>query len=125
MVRRFDPRGAEHFAREIEMVHDKQHYLVLEAITGRAPGHFGIPVPVLVQVGPAPLRRQPEHPRLGHDLLDIPTATKCRRWPRFRGRIQVHGAGDRHASGVATQPKLFAQETIRTAEGYDPPEDRK
>jgi hypothetical protein len=121
LVRRFDAAGASRLASEFELVHDKQHYLVLEA-TDMA-GRRAISAYLFLYCYKSGLYR------CGDNLNILGSAMLC--WHPDRNEMpslaKFFEDGFKHtvlgidsAAPVATQPSLFAQDTIQTSEGVYP-----
>jgi hypothetical protein len=121
LVRRFDPAGASHFAREFEMVHDKQHYLVLEAIDTQGRRAVSSCLPLYCYKSGL-LRCGDNLNTLGSSMVcwhpdrnEMPALAKI-----FEDGFKYTVLGIDSASGVATQPRLWAQESIHTTQGEYP-----
>ncbi len=121
VVRRFVAAGAKTFARDFEMVQDKQRYLVLEVVdTG---GRRAVSWYLFIFCYKSGLYR------CGDNLNLLGSAQVC--WHPDRNEMpslaKIFEDGFKHtvqgidsAAAVATQPRLFAQDAIQTADGYYP-----
>jgi hypothetical protein len=121
IVRRYAGGGAATLAREFEMVQDKQHWLALEVADTK--GRRAISRNYLVYSYKSGLHR------CGDNLNILGSAQLC--WHPDRNempslaKIFENGCactvqGIDSASGVASQPKLFAEDRLRTTEGDYP-----
>ncbi|MBM4046184.1 MAG: hypothetical protein FJ279_13820, partial [Planctomycetes bacterium] len=121
LVRRFAGNGAKTLAREFEMVHDKQHYLVLEVVDTQ--GRRAVSSYALVFCYKSGLYRCGDNLNLlgsaqvcwHPDRNEMPSLAKI-----FENGFARTVQGIDSAAGIATQPKLFAQDYIQTAEGVCP-----
>ena len=117
VFRRFLAKGAKHFARELELVHDKQHYLTLEVLDTQ--GRRAVSRYLLIYCYKSGLYRCGDnlntlsssamtwHP----DRAEMPLA----KHHEDIGRLSL--AGFDTSSGVASQPTIWKHDFIR-AEGY-------
>jgi hypothetical protein len=120
VIRRFLGGGAKQLARELEMVHDKQHFLTLEILDTQ--GRRAVSRYLLLSCHKSGLYR------CGDNLNTLSSSSMT--WHPDRaemplakhhediGRISL--AGFDTSSGVASQPNLWRLDFIRTAER--PPE---
>jgi len=120
LARRFLAGGAKHFAREIEMTHDKQHYLALEVIDVN--GKRAVSADQLLYCYKSGLYRCSDnlntlssasmtwHP----DRAEMPLA----KHHEDIGRITIRGFDT--SSGVATQPQLWRHDFVQL-KGYQHP----
>ena len=121
LLRRFDAGGAPRLGREFELVHDKQHYLVLEAIDSR--GRRAISSYIFLYCYKSGLFRCGDNLNLlgsaqvcwHPDRNEMPSLSKI-----FEDGFKYTVLGIDSAAAVATQPKLWAQETVHTTTGYEP-----
>jgi len=117
LFRRFLAKGARHFAREFEAVHDKQHYLTLEVLD--AEGRRAVSRYLLLYCYKSGLYRCGDnlntlsssamtwHP----DRAEMPLA----KHHEDIGRLSI--AGFDTSSGVASQPQLWRHDFVRL-DGY-------
>ena len=121
IVRRYTGSGAATLAREFEMVQDKQHWLALEVTDTK--GRRAISRNYLVYSYKSGFHR------CGDNLNILGSAQLCWHPDRnempslakiFENGFACTVQGIDSASGVATQPKLFAQDSVRTREGDYP-----
>lgn len=120
LARRFDAAGARHLARAFEMVHDRQHFLVLEVVD-RA-GRRAVSKDLLLYCYKSGLYR------CGDNLNTLSSSSMT--WHPDRaemplakhhediGRLSI--AGFDTSSGVASQPVLWRHDFVRLA-GYKHP----
>jgi hypothetical protein len=121
IARRYAGGGAGTLAREFEMVQDKQHWLALEVTDTK--GRRAISRNFLVYSYKSGFHR------CGDNLNILGSAQLCWHPDRnempslakiFENGFACTVQGIDSASGVATQPKLFAQDWVRTSEGEYP-----